>query len=179
MSVRNTFIIFLVSGFWHGANWTFLFWGLLNATFYLPLLLSKKNRVHTSDTVAAGKYLPSIRETLQMGITFFLIVIAWIFFRADSLYMAFDYISIIFSPKFFVLPIQDFWSMNTGNHLIYLFFLLIGFILVEWFQREKNHGLELDSQKLPKTVRWAFYYVVIIFCFIMNGVQQEFIYFQF
>jgi D-alanyl-lipoteichoic acid acyltransferase DltB (MBOAT superfamily) len=178
-AIRNIFIIFIVSGFWHGANWTFLFWGLLNATFYLPLLLSKKNRVHTSDTVAAGKYLPSIRETLQMGITFFLIVIAWIFFRADSLYMAFDYISIIFSPKFFVLPIQDFWSMNTGNHLIYLFFLLIGFILVEWFQREKNHGLELDSQKLPKTVRWAFYYVVIIFCFIMNGVQQEFIYFQF
>lgn len=178
-AIRNIFIIFIVSGFWHGANWTFLFWGALNAAFYLPLLLTKKNRVHSSDTVAAGKYLPSIRETFQMGITFFLTVIAWIFFRADSLYMAFDYISIIFSAKFFVLPIQDFWSMNTGNHLIYLFFLLIGFILVEWLQREKNHGLELNPQKLPKTVRWAFYYVIIIFCFIMNGVQQEFIYFQF
>jgi len=178
-AMRNIFIIFIVSGLWHGANWTFIFWGALNAAFYLPLLLTKRNRKHTADTVAAGKYLPNIKETLQMAITFLLTVFAWIFFRADSLGMAFDYISIIFSLKFFELPIQDFWSMNTGNHLIYLFFLLIGFILVEWIQREKNHGLELNPQTMPKAIRWSFYYVVLIFCFIMNGVQQEFIYFQF
>jgi D-alanyl-lipoteichoic acid acyltransferase DltB (MBOAT superfamily) len=178
-AIRNIFIIFMVSGFWHGANWTFIFWGGLNAAFYLPLLLTKKHRKHTTDIVAAGKYLPSIKESFQMAITFLLTVFAWIFFRADGLAMAFDYISIIFSLKFFELPIQDFWSMNTGNHVIYLFFLLIGFIVVEWIQREKNHGLELNPEATPKAVRWSFYYVVIICCFIMNGVQQEFIYFQF
>lgn len=178
-TIRNIFIIFIVSGFWHGANWTFLLWGALHAVFYLPLLLTKKNRTHTTDTVAAGKYLPTIKEFFQMGSTFLLTVLAWVFFRADSLSMAFDYLSIIFSIRIFELPINDFWTMNTGNHLIYLFFLIIGFVLVEWFQREKNHGLELDTEKLPKPVRWMAYYAIIICCFIMNGVQQEFIYFQF
>ncbi|WP_162342365.1 MBOAT family O-acyltransferase [Cyclobacterium salsum] len=178
-TVRNIFVIFIVSGFWHGANWTFLFWGALHAVFYLPLLLAKRNRTHTSDTVASGKYLPTIKEFVQMGSTFLLTVLAWVFFRADSLSMAFDYLSIIFSIRIFELPISDFWTMNTGNHLVYLFFLIIGFVLVEWLQREKNHGLELDTEKVPKPVRWAAYYAIIIFCFIMNGVQQEFIYFQF
>ncbi len=178
-TVRNIFVIFIVSGFWHGANWTFLFWGALHAVFYLPLLVAKRNRTHTSDTVASGKYLPTIKELLQMGSTFLLTVLAWVFFRADSLSMAFDYLSIIFSMRIFELPIGDFWTMNTGNHLVYLFFLIIGFVLVEWLQREKNHGLELDTEKVPKPVRWVAYYAIIIFCFIMNGVQQEFIYFQF
>ncbi|MDN3687705.1 MBOAT family O-acyltransferase [Cyclobacterium jeungdonense] len=178
-TIRNIFVIFIVSGFWHGANWTFLFWGALHAVFYLPLLLAKRNRTHTTDTVAAGKYLPTIKELVQMGSTFLLTVLAWVFFRADSLSMAFDYLSIIFSMRIFELPISDFWTMNTGNHLLYLFFLIIGFVLVEWLQREKNHGLELDTEKVPKPVRWVAYYVIIICCFIMNGVQQEFIYFQF
>lgn len=178
-TVRNVFVIFIVSGFWHGANWTFLFWGALHAIFYLPLLLAKRNRTHTSDTVASGKYLPTIKEFVQMGSTFLLTVLAWVFFRADSLSMAIDYLSIIFSMRIFELPISDFWTMNTGNHLVYLFFLIIGFVLVEWLQREKNHGLELDTEKVPKPVRWVAYYAIIICCFLMNGVQQEFIYFQF
>lgn len=114
-----------------------------------------------------------------MGSTFLLTVLAWVFFRADSLSMAIDYLSIIFSMRIFELPISDFWTMNTGNHLVYLFFLIIGFVLVEWLQREKNHGLELDTEKVPKPVRWVAYYAIIICCFLMNGVQQEFIYFQF
>ncbi|SHM33781.1 D-alanyl-lipoteichoic acid acyltransferase DltB, MBOAT superfamily [Cyclobacterium lianum] len=178
-TIRNIFIIFMVSGFWHGANWTFIFWGALHAAFYLPLLLTKRNRQYTSDTVASGKIFPSVRELLQMSSTFLLTSLAWIFFRADSMGVALDYLSIIFSARLLELPVSDFWTMNTGNHLIYLFFLIIGFLCVEWSQREKNHGLELDEEKVPRVIRWGTYYTVMICCFIMNGVQQEFIYFQF
>ena len=95
MKVRNTFAIFLVSGFWHGASWTFLVWGLLNALYFLPLLLLKQNRKNTN-TVAENSWLPSPRECVQMGITFFITVIAWVFFRAENLTDAFLYLQGIF-----------------------------------------------------------------------------------
>ena len=84
MKIRNTFIIFIVSGFWHGANWTFVMWGALHALYFMPLLLLKKNRVHTG-IVAQGKYVPSVKELSQTGITFGLTVLAWIFFRAENM----------------------------------------------------------------------------------------------
>jgi len=92
MKIRNTFIIFLVSGFWHGANWTFIIWGGLNALYFLPLLLAKKNRKNI-DTVAQDKIFPSVRESLSMIGTFSLTVLAWIFFRAESLPHALNYLS--------------------------------------------------------------------------------------
>ena len=91
MKVRNTFIIFIVSGFWHGANWTFIVWGALNALYFLPLLLLNKNRVNTN-VVAQGKYPPSIKEFFNMSITFSLTVLAWIFFRAKNIGHAWSYL---------------------------------------------------------------------------------------
>ena len=84
MKVRNTFAIFLVSGFWHGANWTFIAWGFLNALYFIPLLLLNKNRNHI-ETISTHAVLPSFKEFFQIMTTFFLTVIAWIFFRAKSL----------------------------------------------------------------------------------------------
>src|SRR5690606_36334354 len=69
LQVRNIFIIFLVSGFWHGANWTFIVWGALNALYFLPLLLTKRNRKNI-DVVARGRWYPNIRETIAIGSTF-------------------------------------------------------------------------------------------------------------
>ena len=88
MKVRNTFAIFLVSGFWHGANWTFIIWGALNAIYFLPLLLTNNNRKNLG-VVAEGKLLPSLRELFAMLTTFRLTVFAWIFFRAENLSHAF------------------------------------------------------------------------------------------
>jgi len=178
MKIRNIFVIFLVSGFWHGANWTFLIWGFLNALYFLPLMLLKRNRKNT-DTVAEGMILPTLWESMQLLTTFLLTCLAWIFFRADSVSHAFQYLSKIFSASILESPIKDFWAINTGQHIIYFSISLIVFVIIEWFQRDKRHGLEFDEDRVPKYLRWSFYYVIIIACFMMNGVQQEFIYFQF
>jgi D-alanyl-lipoteichoic acid acyltransferase DltB (MBOAT superfamily) len=168
--VRNTFIIFLVSGFWHGANWTFIAWGAYHAILFLPLILLNKNRRYT-DSIAPDKKFPNIRELLQMTMTFLLVVIGWIFFRADTIFQALLYIKRIFSPSFFTFP-------HYTLSLSFIFCLLILF-LIEWFQRNKSHGLQLDNIK-SKTMRIAVYYIIIIFIsFFSQSGEQQFIYFQF
>ncbi len=169
MKIRNTFVIFIVSGFWHGANWTFIVWGALNAVYFLPLMLLNKNRKNT-DIVAQGRLLPNVREILQMGTTFFITLIAWIFFRAKSLHEAVHYIGRIFSMSLFsqseVFPTK-------------IIVLIILFILTEWLQREKQHALQFDKIILPKILRWAIYYGIVILIIEFGGIQQQFIYFQF
>lgn len=170
MRIRNTFIIFVVSGFWHGANWTFLFWGFLNACYFLPLLLLNLNRKNT-DTVAENRWLPNLKELFQMGITFFITVIAWIFFRAASIGDAFEYLGYMFTPSLLSKP--DVFSIK-------LFYILCLFVVMEWTQRTKQHGLELDEGvRIPRMLRWSFYYALILAISWFGGSQQEFIYFQF
>lgn len=103
--VRNTFIIFIVSGFWHGANWTFVIWGFLNALYFLPLLLTENNRKNL-DVVAPGKNIPSLKEFISIGGTFILTVFAWIFFRAENIEHAFSIISNIPSKELFRMPLN-------------------------------------------------------------------------
>ena len=174
--IRNTFIIFLVSGFWHGANWTFVFWGFLNALFFLPLLLSNRNR-NNLGVVASNRLLPSFRDTFAILSTFLLTCFAWIFFRADSISHAFDYIKRICSETLFKSPITDIWTINTEYQIIYLVILMVFFVIVEWIHRDKQYGLRINIES--KTLRWALFYFIILSCFLMNGIKQEFIYFQF
>ncbi len=171
MQVKNTFIIFIVSGFWHGANWTFIVWGALNAIYFLPLLLLKKNRLNL-ETVAQGKYLPTIKEFLNMMSTFGLTLLAWIFFRANSLEHAINYLSEIFSKSLFTIPQFD--GMEHS-----LSFLLIFFIIIEWLGREEEHAIARIGGKWKRPIRWAFYYTIILCIILFRGSQQEFIYFQF
>jgi D-alanyl-lipoteichoic acid acyltransferase DltB (MBOAT superfamily) len=169
MQVRNVIIIFLVSGFWHGANWTFLVWGALNAIYFLPLMLLKSNRENT-DTVAQGRLLPSLRELLQMGMTFFLTCLAWIFFRARSIPDALDYIGGILSPSIINPP-----EIEFGWYPL----MAVIFLLAEWLQREKQHALQLDGIRLPSPLRWGLYYAIAVLIMFYGGEQQSFIYFQF
>lgn len=171
MKVKNTFIIFLVSGFWHGANWTFIAWGALNAIYFLPLLLLGKNRQNMG-VVAGGRFLPSISDTFKIITTFLMTVFAWIFFRAKNLEHAVSYIVEIFDKSLFSKP-----SILPSTTLI-----LTGiFIITEWIQRDKNHGLEMYHQGLLryKFIRWITYILIIVTIFTFGGSQQEFIYFQF
>jgi D-alanyl-lipoteichoic acid acyltransferase DltB (MBOAT superfamily) len=169
--VRNVFIIFIVSGFWHGANWTFIVWGALNAIYFLPLMLLKKNRVNT-DIIAQGKYLPSIKEFFNMSITFCLTVLAWIFFRAENLGHAVKYLTEIFSPSLFSIP--RFLVMGRTQIILTIFF-----VLIEWIGRENQYAIEKLGLKWKRHYRWAMYLFFTIMIVVFSDNQQEFIYFQF
>jgi D-alanyl-lipoteichoic acid acyltransferase DltB (MBOAT superfamily) len=166
--LRNVILTFTISGFWHGANWTFIFWGLLNGLYYVPLMLSGKERRHLDDP-AAGRLLPTPRELGQIALTFALALLAWVFFRASSLGHAFAYLSGLIR--------QPLSTEGVGRHLAPLsgvFALLV----IEWFQRDKQHALEIGG--LPPLVRWSVYYATI-FAILLFGEfgGTEFIYFQF
>ena len=129
--LRNVFIIFLVSGFWHGANWTFIVWGALNALYFLPLLLLQNNRNHL-DIVARGKLLPSIKDFFLILITFILTLIAWIFFRAENIGHALKFISDMFSPSIFALP-----EIRPKTLIV----LVLVFFAIEWIGRENQYEI--------------------------------------
>jgi len=169
MKVRNTFIIFLISGFWHGANWTFIVWGALNAIYFLPLLLTNNNR-NNIESVAHGKLLPTVKEFFQIVLTFALVVFAWIFFRAKTISHAIHYISGIFSKSLFSFPtIRPY----------YLILLIAFLMLIEWLGREQQYAIANLGLKWRKPFRHALYYAIIIALFWFAGNEQQFIYFQF
>ena len=173
MKIRNTIIIFVVSGFWHGANWTFIIWGLLNALYILPSIFFKTNRNHL-DIVAQHTYLPSWKELFQIILTFNLTVFAWIFFRATSLTHAMQYISAMFSWSLFSMPTKMPANYNT--------FIMIGFFFcMEWLGRKDQFAIATFGLQWKRPLRWLFYYmliIIILYC-VNTKEQQEFIYFQF
>ena len=179
MRIRNTFIIFLVSGFWHGANWTFIVWGGLNALFIMPAIIFKTNR-NNMDIVAKGRLLPSFKDVLNIIITFLLVAFAWIFFRAENLEHAFNYISGIFSKSLFSVPGMNKAALAT---LILIAFLLF----IEWLGRENNYGIEKlflsdthKESKLRTFFRWSFYaFIILLIGLFMQLEETPFIYFQF
>jgi alginate O-acetyltransferase complex protein AlgI len=170
-AIRNTFIIFIVSGFWHGANWTFIVWGALNAIYFVPLLLSNKNRSNL-DTVASNSVLPSAREFVQMITTFLLICSTWVFFRAATVTDAIGYFKAMFVNKF--LPAPGYFNID----MITLAGLLFVFIAAEWTTRLRSVGV-LNSVK-NRYVRYAIYYILVLAVFLFGSFREaEFIYFQF
>ena len=173
MKVRNTFIIFIVSGFWHGANWTFIVWGALNAIYFLPLLLTNSNR-NNMEIVAQGKYLPTVKELMLMLTTFGLTVFAWIFFRAENIGHAFSYISEIFSSSLFEIP--HFSDMTKA--LITLAHIGV-FMLIEWIGREHQFAIQTLGSNWKRPMRYTLYYSIIIAIIWFGGNEQQFIYFQF
>lgn len=173
MKIRNTFIIFIVSGFWHGANWTFIAWGALNALFFLPLLLTKSNR-RNLDIVAEGKFFPSLREFSSILGTFGLTVLAWIFFRANSIGHALQILRDIFSSSLWTIP--QFPSMAYG----YITFGFVALLLcVEWMGRDKEFGISGLGLEWRRPYRWSLYFALIILMFVFRGQEQQFLYFQF
>lgn len=177
MKVRNTFAIFVVSGFWHGANWTFIVWGLLNAIYFLPLLLTNKNRSNIG-AVAHGRLLPSITDVFKMGLTFGLTVIAWVFFRAENVGHAFAYLKQMASSLLSKAAIIDgynyvYWELGATLPLS-----ILGLLTVEWLNRDGQFGLD----RMPKNlaVRWTIYALVLFAIqFLGNFNETEFIYFAF
>ena len=176
--VRNVFIIFIASGFWHGANWTFITWGAFNAFLFLPLLLAASNKKHTR-IVAEGKHLPNPKELVQMLGTFSLIALGWIFFRADDIDHASNYMKSMFMGligKHSYVQALNFivWQIGFELPLMLLFFMVI-----EWIGRHRRYALEGIDYRSSRLARWLFYYLVLFFIFYYQGQEQQFIYFQF
>lgn len=169
MKIRNTFIIFLVSGFWHGANWTFIVWGFLNALYFLPLLITQNNRNHI-EIVAKGRKLPTLKEFVSMLLTFSLTTFAWIFFRAKTVSQACLYIKNIFKFNF-EGKIQ---YLSIERYSVELVLLLLFFIVLEWNSREKEHPFNGKY-----TTAKVFLIIISILIFGAFSKASDFIYFQF
>lgn len=166
--VRNTFIIFLLSGFWHGANWTFIAWGAYHALLFLPLILLGKNRKYTG-VVAEGRLLPSWRELGQMLLTFALAVGGWILFRAESITQAIDYCRRIVTTR---------WHNPISGEMMMTIICIAVLLVVEWLQRAKPHALELSGIR-SHLLKFSIYYVLIFILLITYVTSESFIYFQF
>ena len=169
--IRNVYIVWGISGLWHGANWTFVCWGLFHATLLAVYNLLGVNTKY-KNVVAYGRYLPSMKETMQMALTFFLTVIGWIIFRAETMAQAVDYLTAMVSNKFF-----------DASALFGVTCTFFGIVLlaIEWLQRDKQHALQFSDVK-PfnyRLVRWGIYYIIIMVIACYAGTSQTFIYFQF
>ena len=173
IKVRNTFAIFLVSGFWHGANWTFIVWGALNAIYFLPLLLTNNNRKNLG-VVAQGRLLPSFSELFAMLTTFMLTVFAWIFFRANNIDHAINYIFSMLSLSIFEMPN----NIEIRQALITIIFVLF-FLLIEWVGRNNEYALQVIKSKSTLMQYLIIYVLLLVIMLFMHTGQQEFIYFQF
>ena len=169
-AVFNTFIIFLLSGLWHGANWTFVIWGLINALLFFPLLVTGKNR-NNLDDVAAGRLLPNLKEFFQMALTFSLVCLTWIFFRAENLTQAISYLTSIIHNVNVPINWEHFDKITLGGLLVLLSF--------DWLSREK--GFEEFVYTMPAAWQRRLVYTILFLCIFLFGVfdKDSFIYFQF
>lgn len=172
LNLRNAFVVFLLSGFWHGANWTFVFWGGLHALFLLPSVMSGRNRVFLEPI--ERKKLPSAREFIQMLTTFVLVSISWVFFRAESLPQAFDYLGRMLTTLHLDFPGLLAFVDLSGETLVFILVMLV----VEWVQRHRNHGFDLSALR-RQWLRWLIYYLTVYVLYYYGGDPQDFIYFQF
>lgn len=165
--VRNIFIIFVITGLWHGAAWTYIVWGLLNALCFLPLIFGQRTKFRKP--VAAGRLLPSAKEFFMMARTFFIFCLIGIFFRSASVADGFNFWYKLATPTLFTEPA---WPSS----LCLFTFVLFG---VEWVQREQEHGLDLSKRNLPVALRWTIYFSLVAIILLFGGQANEFIYFQF
>jgi len=173
-AVRNTFIIFLVSGFWHGASWKFITWGFIHACGFLPLLLLNRNRTHVLDVVAEHRTLPNARELMQMLGTFCFVTFAWIFFRADGFAHAMGYIKAIFTNYH-----------NAGEFMLFkkglpLVVLVLAF---DWMIRRDSRNIHIGIRNVYlRMFAYAAMAAIALIVFCTNATiygTSNFIYFQF
>ena len=170
--IRNTFVIFLLSGLWHGANWTFIVWGAYHALLFLPLILLRKNRVHTNQ-VAEGRLLPTWKEVLQMFVTFAFAVVGWVIFRSETITQSWEYLRGMAQWDSF----QACYLFFTQKEVCMTAWLCILMLIVEWLQRDKQHGLEMN---IPQWyIRYPIYLALMAAIIYFYGDAVTFIYFQF
>lgn len=177
LAIRNVFIIFIVSGFWHGANWTYIIWGCLNALYFLPSFLLKKNRKYLISNVN-DRLIIKFKDLFNMLLTFALTTFAWIFFRSNTIKDSIMYIRGIFNnSNFFKVQTAKTYELSIKPLLIYLTF----FVIVDWYYRnEEVVFVKVINTKSAIVLKYFFYFFVIISILLsIKNQATSFIYFQF
>lgn len=171
--IRNVFIIFIISGLWHGANWTFIFWGLLHALIYIPVLLLGRNTIYKNICIGEGRFFPSLNEFLRVILTFLIVTFSWIFFRSESIADAFNYISCIINDFSFTS-----YHHPKGYRMWDYYILMILFVLYEYIIRKDERS---PFNFKSKTIRFIAYTIAILgmILFYDDNIDRSFIYFQF
>ena len=170
ITVFNTFVVFFISGLWHGADWSFVLWGLFHAAF-ISLYRFLPSRGKFEHNVGHKRLLPSVKELSMIVFTFFLVTVGWILFRAPNITMAIDFMRHMCDR-----------SLLCFNNLIdtWPLFLCLVLMIVEWIQRNKQHALQLSGKVFAKRwVRWALYLLIAMYTLLWHESGQIFIYFQF
>ena len=169
--IRNTMIVFLVSGLWHGANWTFICWGMYHSCLIALFFMFGFN-TKTKGIVALDRLFPTMKEIFQMITTFVFVVIGWMIFRAESLGEFCNIMHAVGSNQFF-----DYNQFYGKKFFIYVLIMLT----IEWLQRNKEHALQLPNNVVfhSKIVRWSLYVGIYVLIIVSRGQSQTFLYFQF
>ena len=166
MSVHfSLFVTFVVIGLWHGANWTFIIFGILQGLWLSLDIITRKSRKRLKKIIPAIIY-----DNISMLITFSFFSFSMIFFKANNIQTAIHYISRLSSASF----ISKSQVLSTK-----LILGILIFIFVEWIQRDKQHALQIENIKVPSVVRWGIYYSIVLVIIMFGSTQQEFIYFRF
>ncbi len=171
LTAFNTLVIFLLSGFWHGANWTFICWGLFNALLFIPLIFTRKTKRFSKSVVAQNRTFPTLVEVIQVATTFILVMFGWIIFRAGNITQAAGYISRIFTDFNICFPVDYKRSVAVVTLLF----------AAEYLQRRREFALQLQGHGLMRyrAARWILYYCIIAVIVFWSAPPESFIYFQF
>ena len=156
-TIRNTFIVFFISGLWHGANYTFIVWGLFHALLFLPYFIRKQR----SSTISPFSIIT----------TFVLVTVGWIVFRAPTIADATGFITDIFTSSWTLSDVSGYKPMMVA----------LVCLIVEWLQRSREHALDMNHGRLFRftPVRWLVYYALLFSLNALSAQQESFIYFQF
>ena len=174
--IRNILIVFFLSGLWHGANWTFVVWGLYNGIIIALLTLLNLNHKRSA-IISEMSFFPTLKEFGQILITFILVVIGWIFFRAEDMTQAIDYIARLCDSSIVSMP--NFRDLGLSLiKLTYTLFFIVLLQLIDWIQRKQDFGLEISNVKY-RPIRWSIYIIFLLIFSVFAGGQEAFIYFQF
>jgi len=167
-------LTFLISGLWHGANWTFVLWGALNALYILPLILGNLNRSNL-EVVAHNSWYPTVKEVFQIVLTFLLTVLAWISFRSDDIGQAWQIYQDIFDKSLLSIP-----NEILSSKLYMVFLLIVFFVFIEWMGRNRHFAIENLFDNSPRIFRWLSYtFLCFLIGMFMSTKESAFIYFQF
>lgn len=179
LKLRNVFVVFLLSGFWHGASFNRILWGGLHALFMVPTVLWPNTNYKYKEIVAKGKLFPSFIEVLQILSTFLLCTLALVVFRTTTIGDSFRYLKAIFNSIINAHIFSElivFWKQSVG---ITPTLLIVILIVVEWLNRTKKYALEDLSARVPQPLRWLIYFILLAMLFLFANRSRQFIYFQF